>query len=64
MIYKIGEETLTSGERIPILTCDCELTACQHIKPKKKLKGLFKGLEIEEEDIEEAKKSLFPTGEE
>ncbi len=29
-------------------------------KPKKKLKGLFKGLKIEEEEIEEAKKSLFP----
>lgn len=29
-------------------------------QPKKKLKGLFKGLEIEEEEIEEAKKSLFP----
>ena len=66
MIYKIGEETLTSGERIPILTCDCELTACQHIKPEKTPFtgwGLFKGLEIEEEDIEEAKKSLFPAGE-
>ena len=35
-------------------------------QPKKKLKGwgLFKGLKIEEEDIEEAKKSLFPAGEE
>jgi len=31
-------------------------------KPKKKLKGwgLFKGLKIEEKEIEEAKKSLFP----
>ncbi|PJA02097.1 hypothetical protein COX73_02595 [bacterium (Candidatus Gribaldobacteria) CG_4_10_14_0_2_um_filter_36_18] len=29
-------------------------------QPKKKLKGLFKGLKIEEEEIEEAKKSLFP----
>ena len=29
-------------------------------KPKKKLWGLFKGLKIEEKDIEEAKKSLFP----
>jgi len=35
-------------------------------QPKKKLTGwgLFKGLEIEEEEIEEAKKSLFPAGEE
>lgn len=31
-------------------------------QPKKKLKGwgLFKGLKISEEEIEEAKKSLFP----
>ena len=29
-------------------------------QPKKKLKGLFKGLKINEEEIEEAKKSLFP----
>lgn len=29
-------------------------------KPKQKLWGLFSGLKIEEEDIEEAKKSLFP----
>lgn len=31
-------------------------------QPKEKLKGwgLFKGLEVEEKDIEEAKKSLFP----
>ena len=31
-------------------------------QPKKKLKGwgLFKGLKVEEKDIEEAKKSLFP----
>ena len=29
-------------------------------QPKKKLKGLFKGLKIEEEEIEESKKSLFP----
>ena len=29
-------------------------------KPKKKLKGLFKDLKIEEEEIEEAKESLFP----
>ena len=30
------------------------------LQPKKKLWGLFKGLKIEEEDIEEAKKALFP----
>ncbi len=30
------------------------------IQPKKKLWGLFKGLKVEEEDIEKAKKSLFP----
>jgi len=30
------------------------------LQPKKKLWGLFKGLKVEEEDIEEAKKSLFP----
>ena len=29
-------------------------------QPKKKLWGLFKGLKIEEKEIEEAKKSLFP----
>lgn len=29
-------------------------------EPKKKLWGLFKGLKVEEKDIEEAKKSLFP----
>ena len=29
-------------------------------QPKKKLWGLFKGLKVEEKDIEEAKKSLFP----
>ena len=33
---------------------------CYPEKIKKKLKGLFKGLKIEEEEIEEAKKSLFP----
>jgi hypothetical protein len=30
------------------------------VPPKKKLWGLFKGLKVEEKDIEEAKKSLFP----
>lgn len=29
-------------------------------KPKQKLWGLFSGLKVEKEDIEEAKKSLFP----
>lgn len=29
-------------------------------QPKKKLWGLFKGLKVEEKDIEEAKNSLFP----
>jgi len=32
-------------------------------KTKKKLWGLFKGVKIEEKDIEEAKKSLFPENE-
>jgi hypothetical protein len=45
----IDEKTVTLFEIEPAL-------------PKKKLKGwgLFKGLKIEEEEIEEAKKSLFP----
>jgi hypothetical protein len=30
------------------------------LQQKKKLWGLFKGLKVEEEDIEETKKSLFP----
>jgi len=37
-----------------------EISPFESIQPKKKLKGLFKGLKIEEEEIEEAKKSLFP----
>lgn len=39
-----------------------EVSLFEPIQPKKKLKGwgLFKGLKVEEKDIEEAKKSLFP----
>lgn len=37
-----------------------EVSLFEPIQPKKKLWGLFKGLKIEEEEIEEAKKSLFP----
>lgn len=40
------------------------LKIVQEPKPKKivKIKGLLKGISISEEDIEEAKKSLFKSG--
>lgn len=46
-----------------LLIIDEKTVALFEIKPslpKKKLWGLFKGLKVGEEDIEEAKKSLFP----
>ena len=40
------------------------LKIVQEPKPKKivKIKGLLKGISVSEEDIEEAKKSLFKSG--
>jgi len=53
-------ETCFKNGKLDMMTRERNVTE----RPKKKLKGLFKGLKIEEEDIEEAKKSLFPAGEE
>ncbi|KJR40335.1 Uncharacterized protein MCHI_003760 [Candidatus Magnetoovum chiemensis] len=54
LIEPLEEIEITEGREF-IITIHNDVPT----KPKKKLKGLYKGLKIEDEDIKQARKSLF-----